>query len=51
MLVRSKRHVSARVGREEGHHVFGADLTAYDDARPDYPAPVYELLVKRCGLL
>ena len=51
MLVRSKRHVSARVGREEGHHVFGGDPTAYDEARPDYPDRVYELLVQRCGLL
>ena len=31
MLVRSKRHVSARVGREEGRHVFGGDPTAYDE--------------------
>lgn len=51
MLVRSKRRVSARIERQEGRHVFGGDPTAYDEARPDYPDRLYELLVERCGLL
>lgn len=35
---------------EEGRHLFGADVDAYDRGRPGHPPRVYELLVQRCGL-
>lgn len=34
----------------DGTHVFGIDPAGYDQARPDYPARVYDLLQERCEL-
>lgn len=39
-----------RIARREGRGLFGCDAAAYDAGRPDYPEPVYRLLVERCGL-
>jgi SAM-dependent methyltransferase len=36
--------------REEGRHLFGAEVDAYDRGRAGHPPRVYELLVERCGL-
>lgn len=35
---------------EDGRSAFGADATNYDSARPEYPARLYEILRRRCGL-
>jgi hypothetical protein len=35
---------------EDGRRAFGADAVNYDNARPDYPAWVFETLRARCGL-
>ncbi|MFI4975339.1 MAG: class I SAM-dependent methyltransferase [Caulobacterales bacterium] len=36
--------------RRYGRQAFGADPAAYDAARPDYPAWVFDKLAQRCGL-
>ena len=36
--------------RNEGRSVFGPVATSYEDARPDYPDRVFEILRERCGL-
>ncbi len=40
----------AEIERAEGQRAFGIDPTGYDQARPDYPPRVYEILHDRCGL-
>ncbi|MDR3436049.1 class I SAM-dependent methyltransferase [Telmatospirillum sp.] len=40
--------MSAMIERESGRTVFGADARGYTDARPDYPARVYEILRDVC---
>jgi hypothetical protein len=40
-----------RIGIEEGRRAFGADAANYDNARPGYPARVFEVLRERCGPL
>ena len=40
----------ARIAREAGRRLFGADVDAYERGRPGHPPRVYELLVERCGL-
>jgi SAM-dependent methyltransferase len=37
--------------RNEGRRVFGLDPASYDAGRPGHPDRVYEVLVKRCGLV
>jgi SAM-dependent methyltransferase len=37
------------IEREAGRTVFGADAQGYADARPDYPARVYDILRQTCG--
>jgi SAM-dependent methyltransferase len=39
-----------RIERVHGRRLFGADPAAYDEARPDYPEAVFEVLERRCGL-
>lgn len=34
----------------EGRRAFGGDARNYDDARPEYPPGVFDLLRERCGL-
>jgi len=41
--------MAKRPGLELGRRAFGADPAAYDAARPDYPARVFELVAARCG--
>jgi SAM-dependent methyltransferase len=36
--------------RTLGQRVFGRDPASYDRARPDYPAGVFDILQRRCGL-
>src|SRR6185312_4857092 len=38
------------ITQEDGRSAFGADAANYDNARPDYPAWVYDELRTRCGL-
>jgi SAM-dependent methyltransferase len=38
------------VGRIDGRRAFGGDARNYDDARPEYPPGVFDLLRERCGL-
>jgi len=38
------------ISRREGRGLFGHAAACYQEARPDYPERVYELLVERCGL-
>ena len=38
------------LGIIEGRRAFGSDALNYDNARPEYPARVFELLRERCGL-
>src|SRR5262245_49546536 len=40
----------AEIARTEGQRAFGHDPTGYDQARPDYPQRVYDILRERCGL-
>jgi hypothetical protein len=40
----------AEIDRAEGQRAFGIDPTSYDQARPDYPPRVYEILRDCCGL-
>ena len=40
----------AEIARTEGQRPFGNDPTGYDQARPDYPPQVYDILRDRCGL-
>ena len=42
--------MSDLISRSEGSALFGRDSASYEEARPDYPERVYELLVERCGL-
>jgi SAM-dependent methyltransferase len=54
------RQEAAEFGRRDGtgfaayrnaaRHVYGADAAGYHEARPDYPARVYDLLRLRCRL-
>ena len=39
-----------KIDRTEGRTLFGLDAAAYDEARPDYPERIYEILSERCGL-
>lgn len=43
--------MSTRIPESDGRRLFGRRSVPYDDARPDYPARVYELLVQQCGLV
>src|SRR5262249_20873778 len=36
--------------RLDFRRLFGGDPAGYDEARPDYPDRVYEILTSRCGL-
>ena len=40
----------AIIEREYGRVAFGTDPAAYHEARPEYPAKIYEILKNRCGL-
>ena len=40
----------SQINRIEGRRAFGLDPAGYDQARPEYPSGVYDLLRKRCGL-
>ncbi|HUK92062.1 MAG TPA: class I SAM-dependent methyltransferase [Blastocatellia bacterium] len=40
----------AQLERTEGRRAFGHDPQGYLDARPDYPAELYRILIDRCGL-
>ncbi len=40
----------AGIARTEGQRSFGNDPAGYDQARPDYPPQVYDILRDRCGL-
>ncbi|MDQ3695708.1 MAG: class I SAM-dependent methyltransferase [Chloroflexota bacterium] len=40
----------ADASRVDGTRVFGIDPAGYDQARPDYPARVYDLLQARCPI-
>ena len=42
--------VKRELGIGEGRRAFGSDAVNYDNARPPYPARVFELLRERCGL-
>ncbi len=42
------RAMPATIEREFGRTAFGRDAGAYADARPDYPARVYEILRETC---
>jgi hypothetical protein len=39
------------ISLEEGRSAFGADSEAYNDARPDYPARIYEILRENEGIV
>jgi len=39
-----------RVPRSMGRRLFGGQAARYDRARPEYPARVFEILERRCGL-
>ncbi len=38
------------VPRATGRRLFGADPARYDRVRPEYPARIFEILERRCGL-
>lgn len=38
------------IGPQEGRHAFGAAAGNYDQARPEYPVELYDILCRRCGL-
>ncbi len=38
------------IGKEAGRAAFGSDPAGYDQARPDYPEWVFDILRSRCGL-
>ena len=40
----------AIINRNYGRVAFGTDPNSYHEARPEYPAQVYEILQSRCGL-
>lgn len=42
--------ISDLISRSEGSALFGSDSASDEEARPDYPERVYDLLVERCGL-
>ena len=42
--------MTEEIPRDEGRALFGRDAALYQQARPDYPERVYELLTGRCGL-
>jgi SAM-dependent methyltransferase len=47
---RQRRCHRVPFARSEGRSVFGPVAASYEDARPDYPERVFDILRERCGL-